>query len=203
MDAMTALWYCLVVVIVAAIPFPQVFAWYGSYIRRVQSGLQTPQQQVRFSWSPIGAILAIGLTTLKGFAALYLTTYYFSEPIFLMAATVLVVVGHYASLKINFGGYADIAYVLLGALLFLHWGMALTAIALFILSILLMDDIRIASVLTSLGVVWASFFFDFGNTLAVLLLMGTTLLMMLLDGKFETPLQVSLQLRKRPRSPWL
>jgi len=200
---MTALWYCIVMVIVASIPFSAIFAWYGSYIRRIKSGLHTPRHRVHFSWTPIGAILALGLTSLKGFGALALTSYFFSESLFLMAATVLVVVGHYASIKINFGGHSDVAYVVLGALLFLHWGLALIALLLFGISLLLMDDIRIGSVVTAIGVLWVSFSFDLGGALYVLLLMGTLLLMMLLDGKFEAPLRVSQLLRRRPKSPWL
>jgi len=203
MDAMTALWYCLAVVIIAAIPFPDLFAWYGGYIRRIRSGLHTPRPRVQMSWTPIWAMIAIGLTGLKGFGALALTSHFFSESLFLMAATVLVVVGHYASLKINFGGHSDVAYVILGALLFLHWGLALFAVITFALTVLLFDDIRIGSVVTALGTLWVSFSFEMGSTLAVLLLMGTLLLMMLLDGKFETPLRVSQRLRRRPQSPWL
>lgn len=200
---MTALWYFLIMVIVAAIPFPNIFAWYGSYIRRIKSGLHTPRNPIHFSWTPVGALLALVLTGLKGFGALALTSYFFSESLFLMVATVLVVVGHYASIKINFSGHSDVAYVILGALLFLHWGLAIIAILLFTLSVLVMDDIRIGSVVTSLGVLWASFTFDLGSPLTVLLLMGTLLLMMLLDGQFETPLRVSQLLRRRPQSPWL
>jgi glycerol-3-phosphate acyltransferase PlsY len=190
-------------VIVAAIPFPHFFAWCGSYLRRVRSGLHTPQHNLQFSWTPVWAMIALALTALKGFAALALTSLYFSESLFLMVATVLVVVGHYASLKVNFGGHSDIAYVILGALLFLHWGLALTAILLFVSSVLITDDSRVGSIVTSLGLLWLSFSFELGSPLAVLFLMGTMLIMMLLDGKFESPIRVSKQLRRHPQSPWL
>ena len=200
---MTALWYCLFVVVVASIPFPHLFAWCGRYLRRVKSELHTPRHLVHFSWTPFWAIFGLFLTCAKGFAALAVTSYFFSETLFLMAATVLVVVGHYASIKINFGGNRDAIYVILGALLFLHWGLALLAAFLFLLTSVFFDDLRVSSMITAVGSLWVSFSFDLGSPLAVFFLMGTGLLMMLLEGKFEHPLRVSHYLRRRPQSPWL
>ena len=200
---MTALWYCLFVVIVASVPFPHVFAWCGRYIRRVKSELHTPRHRIHFSWTPVWAMLGLLLTALKGFGALAVTSYFFSESLFVMAATVLVVVGHYAGIKVNFGGKQDVAYVILGALVFLHWGLALTAALFFLLGSVLSDDLRIGSVVASLGTLWVSFMFELGSPLVVFLLMGTLLLMMLVDGRFEFPLRVSQHLRRLPQSPWL
>ncbi len=203
MNAMTALWYCLLVVVIASIPFPNLFAWCGRYIRRIKSELHTPRHLIHFSWTPIWAMSGLFLTCAKGFAALAVTSYFFSETLFVMAATVLVVVGHYASIKINFGGNRDVVYVILGALLFLHWGLALIAAVLFLLTSVFLDDLRLSSVITSLGTLWVSFSFELGSPLAVFLLMGAGLLMMLLEGKFEYPLRVSQHLRRHPQSPWL
>ena len=80
---------------------------------------------------------------------------------------------------------------------------ALMAAVLFLLTSVFMDDLRMSSVITSLGTLWVSFSFDIGSTLAVFLLMGAGLLMMLLEGKFEYPLRVSQYLTRRPQSPWL
>jgi glycerol-3-phosphate acyltransferase PlsY len=200
---MTALWYCLFVVVVASIPFSHLFAWVGRYLRRIQSELHTPRHRVHFSWTPFWAIFGLLLTGAKGFLVLAGTSYFFSETLFIMAATVLVVVGHYASIKINFGGSRDVVYVILGALLFLHWGLALLAAVLFLLTSIFLDDLRVSSMLTAVGTLWIAFSFDLGSPLAVFLLMGTGLLMMLLEGKFEYPIRVSQYLRRPPQSPWL
>lgn len=200
---MSVLWYCIAVLLVSAIPFQKVFAWCSHYLRRVQSGLHTPKETVSFCWAPVLSVLATVLTFLKGVLVLALTTYWFPEPLFFMVAIVLMVVGHYASLSLDFGGHADVVYVILGALLFFHWGLALVALSVLCVTMLLADDFRIASVLTALVSLWVSFVWDMASPLALLVLLGVWMLLMLLEGKFEKPLQSVRHFREPSVSPWL
>lgn len=197
---MTTLWYCLGVLLVAALPISRLFSQLFFYLRRVAMDLSGPHDRVVFSWSPVWAILAHGLTVAKGGVLLFLVAQ-LEDPILLAVSAILLIVGQYVGLFLDFRGrYASIC-VLFGSLLFVSPLLACVALLLFLLFAAVLDDMRIGFFAVALGT-WlmaASLSLD---SMLVGILFGSLGITLFLDGQFMKPLSVSVRLRQLSESPW-